>query len=858
MKRLTIGVLAHVDAGKTTLNESLLYLGGQLKKPGRVDHGDAFLDTDSQEKQRGITIFAKQAVLKVGDTRFTLLDTPGHVDFSGEAERVLSVLDCAILVVSGTEGVQSHTDTLWHLLARHKIPVFVFVNKMDLAGADRSRVLEDLAQRLGDGFVDLNQENAEKAEALALLDEQALEEYLDSAQVKDETVTRMIGERKLFPCYFGSALRQQGVQELLDGMARYAAEPRYRSDFGARVFKISRDEQGTRLTHLKITGGCLKVKEMLSGTGGSWKDEEPWKQKADGLRLYSGAKFTQLTEAPAGTVCVVTGLDYTWPGQGLGFEQDAKAPVLQPVLTYQVILPEGCDVQGAMAKLRILEQEDPQLRVNWNENLGQIYLHLMGEVQLEVLSEQLRRRFGLEVTFGPGGILYKETITKPVEGIGHFEPLRHYAEVHLLMEPGEPGSGLVFKSRCDADQLPRNWQRLVLTHLGEKEHLGVLTGSPITDMKITLIAGKAHIKHTEPGDFREATYRAVRQGLMKAESQLLEPFYDFRMELPTENLGRAMTDIQRMNGSFEPPETLGNRTILKGSAPVSGMRLYAKELAAYTKGEGRLSCMSGGYRPCADAAEIIEAAAYEPQSDLANTPDSVFCAHGAGFGVPWWQVDQLAHVQTDLRLNEPTPRMPRRERPVRNTTLDEDEELNAIFERTYGPVKRWDPVQSRRPVVEYKPDNSPWEKVPEYLLVDGYNIIFAWEELAQIARENLDAAREALIRIMSNFQGFRECQVIVVFDAYKQAGSPGVVEKQNNVYVVYTKEAETADSYIEKVTYQLGGKRRVRVATSDGAEQLIILGHGTLRVSARMLKQEVESADREIRRIIEENNLRRK
>lgn len=856
MKRLTIGVLAHVDAGKTTLNESLLYVGGQLKKPGRVDHGDAFLDTDIQERRRGITIFSKQAVLNTPEAMFTLLDTPGHVDFSGEAERVLSVLDCAILVVSGTEGVQSHTVTLWQLLKRHGVPVFVFVNKMDLAGADRTKVLEELAARLGEGFVDFTRQQAERDEELALLEEAAMDEFLEQGMVSEKRIQRLIARRKAFPCYFGSALRQQGVEELLQGIGKYAKQPQWPSEFGARVFKISRDEQGKRLTHLKVTGGMLKVKDVVSGTGGNWEKQDPWKQKADGLRLYSGAKFTQINEAPAGTVCAVTGLDYTWPGQGLGFEDAAQQPVLQPVLTYQMILPEGADVQGVMAKLRILEQEDPQLKVKWDENLGEIYLHLMGEVQLEVLTELLRQRFGLEVKFGPGGILYKETITKPVVGIGHFEPLRHYAEVHLLMEPGEAGSGLVFRSRCDPDILPRNWQRLVLTHLGEKEHLGVLTGSPITDIKITLVAGRAHIKHTEAGDFREATYRAVRQGLMKAECQLLEPYYDFQLELPGESVGRAMTDIQRMNGSFEPPEVRGEMTLLKGSAPVAGLRLYAREVAAYTRGEGRLSCVSGGYYPCAEAAEIVEAAAYDPQADLPNTPDSVFCAHGAGFVVPWWQVDSLAHVQNNVCLEEPRP-IVNRERREKRSEQSEDEELMAIFERTYGPIKRREIGESRS-VKEYVPDNTPWEQIPEYLLVDGYNIIFAWDELKILAKENLDAAREALIRILANYQGFRKCQVILVFDAYKVAGSPGSVEQLDNLYVVYTKEAETADSYIEKVTYQLGKKRRVRVATSDGAEQLIILGHGTLRVSARMLHQEIEGAELEIRQIIEQNNMKRK
>ena len=854
MNKLTVGVLAHVDAGKTTLNESFLYLGGQLKKPGRVDHKDAFLDHDSQERQRGITIFAKQAVLQVADRTVTLLDTPGHVDFSSEAERVLSVLDCAVLVVSGSEGVQSHTVTLWQLLAQHKIPTFVFVNKMDLAGADKAGVMRELQNRLGEGFVDFTADRPQRDEAISLQSEDTMEEFLETGAVREQAITGLIACRRLFPCYFGSALRQQGVQELMEGMAAFAPIPKYPDNFGARVFKITHDEQGTRLTHLKITGGKLKVKEVVSGKGGPWKEAQPWKQKADSLRLYSGAKYTQLDVAQAGTVCAVAGLEHTWPGQGLGFETKAEEPIMQPVLTYQVILPQGCDVQGAMAKLRVLEQEDPQLKITWNENLQEIFVQLMGEVQLEVLSQILQQRFDLKVQFGPGSILYKETILEPVEGIGHFEPLRHYAEVHLLLEPGAPGSGVQLAARCDFDKLDRNWQRLILTHLAEKEHLGVLTGSPITDIKITLVAGKAHLKHTEGGDFRQATYRAVRQGLMKAKCQLLEPFYDFQLEVPAENIGRAMADLQRMNGSFEPPRTENGRAVLSGSAPVAGLRLYSKEVAAYTKGEGRLACVSGGYRPCGEAQRILDAAEYDPCGDLANTPDSVFCAHGAGYTVPWQQVDSLAHVESGLQLGKKERQQPRHLPKMLSASLEEDEELAAIFERTYGPVKRRE-LFSRTPAREYKTDRDPWQQLPEYLLVDGYNIIFDWEELNQLARENMDAARHALIRILSNYQGFKQCNVIVVFDAYKVSGGAGSVEKENNIFVVYTKEAETADSYIERVTYQLGTKRRVRVATSDGAEQMIIMGHGTLRVSARMLRREIEQAEQEIHQIIERNNL---
>ena len=851
-KQIVLGILAHVDSGKTTLSEAMLYRAGVTRRLGRVDHKDAFLDTDALEKARGITIFSKQALLTAGDTDITLLDTPGHVDFSTETERTLQVLDYAVLVVSGTDGVQSHTETLWRLLRRYHVPTFVFVNKMDLPGMERQELLAQLNRRLGEGFVDFGAEQADRDEALALCDENLMDRMLDAGQLQDADLIPAIARRHVFPCWFGAALKLEGVDALLDGLDRYTRPAPALEAFGAKVFKVSQDEQGARLTWLRVTGGELKVKAQLTGEA----DGEPWAEKANQLRLYSGAKYT-LTEAIGpGQVCAVTGLTKARPGEGLGAERDSDLPVLEPVLSYQVLLPEGADVHAALGKLHRLEEEEPQLHVVWNETLGEIHVQLMGEIQLEVLRSLLAERFGLAVEFGPGGILYKETITEPMEGVGHYEPLRHYAEVHLKLEPLPRGSGMQFAADCREEVLDKNWQRLVLTHLEEKQHLGVLTGSPLTDVKITLIAGRAHLKHTEGGDFRQATYRAVRQGLMLAKSQLLEPWYAFRLEVPAENIGRAMSDIQRMEGTFDPPESGEETAVLTGFAPVSTMRSYPMEVVSYTRGRGHLSLTLDGYRPCHNAQEVIAAIGYEPEHDLDNPADSVFCAHGAGFVVPWDQVRSHMHVDSGWGKStrpEQEAAVPQRRAMAYRATLEEDAELLKIFERTYGPIKR-DPLAAFRPVQKReRPDFAAeqWEIAPEYLLVDGYNIIFAWDELNTLSKESLDAARHKLMDILCNYQGFQKCVLILVFDAYRVPGSPGSIEQYHNIHVVYTKEAETADMFIERVTHEIGRNRRVRVATSDGMEQIIILGHGALRVSARMFHEEVQNVEKQIRALVQ-------
>ena len=854
MDKLVIGILAHVDAGKTTLSEGLLYTCGRLKKLGRVDHKDAFLDTDPMERERGITIFSKQAILPLEGAEITLLDTPGHADFSAEMERTLQVLDCAILVISGTDGVQGHTHTLWKLLERYGVPTFLFINKMDLAGADRDALLSELKSRLDEGCVDFAAPAEQIQEQAAVCDEDALERYLEDGALDDGALTALIAKRKLFPCWFGSALKLEGVAEFLQGLEHYAPRPRYGPDFAARVFKISRDNQGARLTWMKITGGSLKVKALLSGPG--------WEEKADQLRIYSGAKFQAVDEAAAGTVCAVTGLSATAAGEGLGAEAEALPPALEPVLTYQVVLPAGQDPHTALQKLKQLEEEDPQLHLVWNERLGELHVQLMGEVQLEILQRLIAERFGMEVSFGQGGIVYRETIAGAVEGVGHYEPLRHYAEVHLLMEPLPRGSGLVLTSACPQDMLDINWQRLVLTHLAERSHPGVLTGSPITDMRITLVAGRAHQKHTEGGDFRQATYRAVRQGLMEAESILLEPWYNFRLEVPAEQVGRALSDLQRMHGRVEPPETAGDMAVLTGSAPVEQLRDYGREVAAYTRGRGRLSCTSGGYAPCHNQDEVVAAMGYDPERDVENPPGSVFCAHGAGYNVKWDEVKAHAHVDSGLRLGEEPPEeeaAPPRPRPQSYAgSLEQDKELQAIFERTYGKVERNafrpQPRPARTSLDDRKYNVKAQDRGPEYLLVDGYNIVFAWDELKEVARENLDAARQMLMDILSNYQGFKKNVVILVFDAYKVPRSVQDVTRYHNIYVVYTKEAETADAYIERATYEIGRHHRVRVATSDGAEQLIILGHGALRLSASTFKAEVEQVTGQIAAILRANN----
>ena len=854
MDKLVIGILAHVDAGKTTLSEGLLYTCGRLKKLGRVDHQDAFLDTDPMERERGITIFSKQAILPLEGAELTLLDTPGHADFSAEMERTLQVLDCAILVISGTDGVQGHTHTLWKLLERYGVPTFLFINKMDLAGADRDALLSELKSRLDEGCVDFAAPAEQIQEQAAVCDEDALERYLEDGALDDGALTALIAKRKLFPCWFGSALKLEGVAEFLQGLEHYAPRPRYGPDFAARVFKISRDNQGARLTWMKITGGSLKVKALLSGPG--------WEEKADQLRIYSGAKFQAVDEAAAGTVCAVTGLSATAAGEGLGAEAEALPPALEPVLTYQVVLPAGQDPHTALQKLRQLEEEDPQLHLVWNERLGELHVQLMGEVQLEILQRLIAERFGMEVSFGQGGIVYRETIAGAVEGVGHYEPLRHYAEVHLLMEPLPRGSGLVLTSACPQDMLDINWQRLVLTHLAERSHPGVLTGSPITDMRITLVAGRAHQKHTEGGDFRQATYRAVRQGLMEAESILLEPWYNFRLEVPAEQVGRALSDLQRMHGRVEPPETAGDMAVLTGSAPVEQLRDYGREVAAYTRGRGRLSCTSGGYAPCHNQEEVVAAMGYDPERDVENPTGSVFCAHGAGYNVKWDEVKAHAHVDSGLRLGEEPPEeesAPVRPRPQSYAgSLEQDKELQAIFERTYGKVERSafrpQPRPARTSLDDKKYSIRAQDRGPEYLLVDGYNIVFAWDELKEVARENLDAARQMLMDILSNYQGFKKNVVILVFDAYKVPRSVQDVTRYHNIYVVYTKEAETADAYIERATYEIGRHHRVRVATSDGAEQLIILGHGALRLSASTFRAEVEQVTGQIAAILRANN----
>ncbi|MBQ9210939.1 MAG: TetM/TetW/TetO/TetS family tetracycline resistance ribosomal protection protein [Clostridia bacterium] len=853
-KRLIIGLLAHVDAGKTTLSEALLFAAGQLRKLGRVDHGDAFLDTDVQERERGITIFSKQAELVWKGVPLTLMDTPGHVDFSSEMERTLSVLDAAILVISGADGVQGHTETLWRLLKAYRIPTFLFVNKMDQPGTDKAALLRELKNRLGDGCVDLSTPGA--MEEAALCSEEGMEAFLNEGSIPPEMLSRAVGARGLFPCYFGSALRMKGVETLLDGVVSLSPRPAYPPEFGARVYKISHDPQGARLTWLKITGGALRVKTLIPQGDGE--------EKINQIRLYSGAKFRLTEEAAAGEVCAVTGLSTSRVGDGLGRERGGESPLLTPVFTYQVLLPPGADLSQALKHLRILEEEDPQLQVVWSPEKREIHVQLMGEVQLEILRRLLRDRFGLEAAFGEGGILYRETIAAPAEGVGHYEPLRHYAEVHLLLEPGEPGSGLKFASACSTDDLELNWQRLILTHLMEKTHRGVLTGSPITDMKITLMAGRAHLKHTEGGDFRQATYRAVRQGLMRAESVLLEPWYDLRLELPGDCVGRAMNDLSQMGAELKPPELREGHTLLEGSAPVAALRGYAREVVSYTRGQGRLTCALRGYAPCRNAEEVIRRRGYDPERDVENTPDSVFCAHGAGFVVPWDQVENYMHLHPETGASRPgttsggSERTGGGVRAAYRGTLAEDQELEAIFQRTYGKPKLRGAEEPRvhRPTVNGEAlELAPPKK--EYLLVDGYNIIFAWPDLQALARHSLEDARRSLIDILSNFRGFHECELILVFDAYKVQGGQGAQEEFQGIHIVYTKEAETADNYIEKTIREIARKKdsRVRVATSDGLEQVIILGGGATRVSAREFRREVEQTQVAIDAILEKNNL---
>ena len=863
MKKLAVGILAHVDAGKTTLSEAMLYTGGAVRKLGRVDKGDAFLDTYELEKKRGITIFSKQAILEWNGMQVTLLDTPGHVDFSAEMERTLQVLDYAVLVISGTDGVQGHTQTLWRLLARYKIPAFLFVNKMDLAGERKEAILEELTRKLDGNIVDFGEQGTEGFyENLAMCSEAALDQFLENGMIHRDDVTKMILTRQVFPCFFGSALKLDGIEAFMQGMEDYMSMPDYPSEFGAKVFKIARDNQGNRLTYMKITGGSLKVRELIG------------EEKVNQIRIYSGEKFEAVQEAKAGTVCAVTGPSGTVPGKGIGIEEAGAMPVLEPVLTYRIQLPEEADAAVMLPKLAQLEEEEPQLHITWQEEAKEIHAQIMGEIQMEILKSLVRERFGINIEFGGRSIVYKETIQNTVEGVGHFEPLRHYAEVHLLMEPAEAGSGLSFSTECSEDVLDRNWQRLILTHLEEREHPGVLTGSPITDMQITLITGRAHLKHTEGGDFRQATYRAVRQGLKKAKSVLLEPYYEFRLEIPGDMIGRAMTDIQKMNGTFQQPEAdEDDMMVLKGSAPVSMMRDYQTQVTSYTKGRGRLFCSLKGYAPCQNQDEIVEEIGYDSERDLDNPTGSVFCAHGAGFVVPWYEVEDYMHLE-GIDESELGNTIPDSEesiagnrnsnnqtdsgyRPPRNAgvgSYEDEEELKAIFERTFGPVKRYKEPQFKRTFSAksdsgsyYRNSSSAKKKEKEYLLVDGYNIIYAWEDLKELADANLHAAQTKLMDILSNYQGFKKCTLILVFDAYKIEGHAEEVITYHNIHVVYTKEAETADQYIEKTVHKIGRENQVTVATSDGLEQIIIMGQGAHRMSARGLRDEIKATENQIR-----------
>ena len=847
-KHICAGLLAHVDAGKTTLSEAMLYQAGVIRAFGRVDHGDTFLDTDAQERSRGITIFSKQAVLPLPGCTLTLLDTPGHVDFSAEMERTLQVLDCAVLVVSGTAGVQGHTATLWQLLRRYQVPAVVFVNKMDIGTADHDALLQSLRRELDERCIDFSQPQSQLQEELSLCDDALLDEYLASGRVSDAQIASAVSHRKVFPCFFGSALKREGVDALLDALGRFVQAPAYGTDFGARVYKIARDEKGARLTFLKVTGGTLGVKQLLAG--------EDWQEKADQLRLYSGSKFTLLQQAPAGTVCAVTGLTKTMPGMTLGHETAAQAPALQPVLEYRLLLTDGTDAAQAYGQLRVLEEEDPALHLVWNALLREIRVQLMGPVQMEILQKLIAQRFGLEVAFDEGNIVYLETIAAPVEGVGHYEPLRHYAEVHLLMEPAEPGSGLQFDTMCPTDTLALHWQRLILGHLAEKVHRGVLTGAPVTDIRFTLVSGRAHQKHTEGGDFRQATYRAVRQGLMKAKSVLLEPWYAFRLELPAECVGRAITDIQRMQGDYDPPETDGTQTILRGAAPVRLLRGYPNEVTAYTRGRGRLQLRVDGYRPCKEQDALVRASGYDPARDLENPAGSIFCGHGAGYEVKWQDVDDAAHLPL-LRFGGPVKPAPQRiVRSVAPGGAPElEKELLAIFERTYGAIRRRDVLPQMMLRSEDKREFlEALGPADDFLLVDGYNIIFAWDELKELSHTSLDTARHVLMNLLCNYQGYRGCTLILVFDAYKVPQGLGSVEKYHNIHIVYTRQAETADQYIERLSFELRGRRRVRVATSDNLEQLIILGHGAERISAQHFHDEVYAAQAEIDRILTQNN----
>lgn len=852
MKKTVISILAHVDAGKTTLSEALLYTVGQLKKLGRVDNKNAFLDSYELERRRGITIFSKQAVLKTQNMEITLLDTPGHVDFSSEAERTLQVQDYAILVISARDGVQPHTETLWRLLSRYDVPVFVFVNKMDLDGTDKNAVLAELKKRLSDNCVDFTASEEELSENAALCDEKLMEKYLEQGEISGEEISAAIKERKIFPCWFGSALKLEGVAEFIEGLEKYTLKQYYGSEFGARVFKISRDPQGNRLTYMKITGGSLKARSVISYSA---KDgEKRLEEKANMLRIYSGEKFEPTDEVTAGGMCAVLGLSDTYPGQGLGFEKDFFKPVLEPVLTYRVLLPAEISPVEFLPKLRQLEEEDPQLLVSGNAT-GEIYVHLMGEIQAEVLQSLVEERFGVHIEFDHGSIIYKETVAAPVEGVGHFEPLRHYAEVHLLIEPGEPESGITVDSLCREEVLGKNWQRLIITHVLEKTHRGVLIGAPLTDAKITLVAGRAHVKHTEGGDFRQATYRALRQGLMKAENVLLEPYYAFRLEVPAEQLGRAVSDIRVMDGKIASPESDGITAVITGRAPVSEMRSYQSDVMAYTKGKGKLALFPDGYSPCHNAEKVITAAGYDPEADLENTPDSVFCSHGAGITVKWYDVEKYMHVTggIDIASENQIPILPDAKLLKRNLNID-DKELEAIMEREFGPIKR---RKYSEAVLDTPKTAQALPNKKEYIIVDGYNLMFAWEGLAGLAKENFDAARHILTDILCNYRGYTKCELVLVFDGYKVKGNAGEKSDYKGIHLVYTKEDETGDMYIEKLVEEVGKNYSVKVVTSDNLIQVSALRAGVLRVPAREFIKEIERVNAQIKEILAENGSKR-
>ncbi|MCI9616581.1 MAG: GTP-binding protein [Eubacterium sp.] len=854
MKKITIGIVAHVDGGKTTLSEALLYTTGKIRKLGRVDHKDAYLDTFQMERDRGITIFSKQAVMEYNDMRLILLDTPGHVDFSAEMERTLSVLDYAVLVVSGSEGVQGHTETLWKLLETYHVPTFLFVNKMDMPNVSGDFLLHEIKEKLSDSVVKFPV-GVGTMEDIAMCDEDLFETYMEGGEISETTISELIYNRDLFPCYFGSALQLDGIDSLLEGLYQYTYEPIYSEKFGAKVFKISKDHNNNRLTHLKITGGSLKVKDILNGMNGAIE----WSEKVNEIRVYSGEKYDAVGEVKAGDVCAVIGLTNTYQGEGLGFETEEISPSLIPVLSYKLDVQNKVHMNQVYQQLKELEEEDPTLKITWNEEKKELTANVMGQVQIEVLKSLIKERFDLDVEFGAGSILYKETITNTVEGVGHFEPLRHYAEVHLLLEPGMPGSGLTFESHVSENELSKNWQRLIMTHLEEKTHRGVLTGAPITDICITIVGGNAHLKHTEGGDFRQATYRAVRQGLKKADSVLLEPYYDFTLTIPTDNVGRAMTDISQMEGTMNPLETVHEKSVLTGYAPVSTMWNYINDVNEYSHGQGTLTLKFKGYAPCHNAQEVIEKVGYDSEADLRNPTGSVFCAHGAGFNVPWNEVENYMHVKTSLNLNsidkeaEETNSsdviINRKTTKSVNDSYATDKELEAIFEKTFGPIKRKKYTETTVRNYQQKPKQYKGKQnnnLPECVLVDGYNIIFAWEELKDIASKNIDGARDRLLDIMSNYQGYKDNTVIVVFDAYNVNRHKETVYKHNNIYVVFTKAAETADMYIAKTTHQMASKYRVTVATSDALEQLIIMGHGALRMSAMNFKEEIDRVNKQI------------